>query len=85
MQWSKHLHLLQCIEKVIPSHITINGFANDHSIRKTYKGLNKQQEISTKQELGHMFNDIKTWMDKMKLKLYTDKTEYNQFGSQKQL
>ena len=51
------------IEKAIPSHITINGFADDHSIRKTYKGLDRQQEISTKQELEHTFNNIKTCMD----------------------
>ena len=72
-------------EKAIPSHITINGFADDHSIRKTYKGSDRQQEISTKQELEHTFNNIKIWMDKMGLKLNTDKTEYIQFGSWKQL
>ena len=29
------------IEKAIPLHITINEFANDHSIRKTYKGSDR--------------------------------------------
>ena len=48
------------IEKAIPSHITINGFADDHSIRENYKGSGRQQEISTKQELEQTFNNIKT-------------------------
>ena len=69
------------IEKVILSHITINGFSNDHSIRKTYKGSDRQQEISTKQELEYTFNNIKKWMDQMRLKLNADKTVYIQFRS----
>ena len=73
------------IEKAMPSHITVNGFSKDHSIKKTYEGLDRQQEISMMQELELTFNDFKTWMDQMRLKYNTDKTEYLQLGSQKQL
>ena len=51
------------INKQVPESISINGFADDHSLQKTFKAGNKQQETTTKQLL-----------DKMQLKLNSKKT-----------
>ena len=53
------------INKEVPESVSINGFADNHSLQKTFKARNKQQEASTKQLLEDTFNKIKAWMDKM--------------------
>ena len=60
------------INKEVPESVSINGFA-DHSLWKTFKAGNKQQEASTKQLLEVTFNKTKAWMDKMQLKLNLEK------------
>ena len=37
------------IDKEVPESVSINGFADDHSLQKTVKARNKQQEATTKQ------------------------------------
>ena len=61
------------IDKEVPESISINGFADDHSLRATFKARNKQQEASTKQLLEDTFNKTKAWIDKMPLKLNPEK------------
>ena len=53
------------ISKKVPELVSINGFADDHSLLKTFKAGNKQQETTTRQLLEGTFNGIKGWMDKM--------------------
>ena len=36
------------INKEVPESVSINGFADNHSLQKTFKARNKQQEASTK-------------------------------------
>ena len=55
------------ISDTIPDTIIINGFADDHSIRKKYKASDKNQEIRTKEELETAVTNIKNWMDIMHL------------------
>ena len=73
------------INKEVPESISINGFADHHSLWETFKAGNKQQETATKQLLEDTFNQIKGWMDKVWLKLNLEKTEYILFGSKHQL
>ena len=53
------------VESVIPAGITINGFADDHSISKSLITNSRDQEHQTI-----------SWMDTMHLKLNPDKTEF---------
>ena len=53
------------INKEVPESVSINSFADDHSLQKTFKARDKQQETTTKQLLEDTFNRIKSWMDKM--------------------
>ena len=60
------------INEMIPEPVSINGFANDCSPQKHLR----QETNTTKQLLEDTFNNIKDWMDKMWLKLNTDKRVY---------
>ena len=52
---------------------------------KTFKARDKQQETTTKQLLEDTFSRIKSWMDKMWLKLNSNKTVCILFGLRHQL
>ena len=73
------------IEDQINNSITLNGFADDHSILKNFKAGNKDQQQQTKTYLWEAFKQIKCCKDTMHLKLNSDKTDYILFGSQAQL
>ena len=53
------------INKEVPESVSINGFADGHSLQKKFKARDKQQETTTKQLLEDTFNRIKSCMDKM--------------------
>ena len=73
------------INKLVPDLVSINSFADDHSLWKTFKARNIWQETTIKQLLKDTFNSIKDWRDKMQFKLNSDKTEYILFGPKQQL
>ena len=65
--------------------LTLNGFANDHSVRKTFKPLEHQQELYTIAVIEKSMLDIKSWMDAVRLKMNNSKTEFIYFGGHRQL
>ena len=73
------------ITTVILSSLDINGFADDHSVRAKYKVSNTTKAWETKKKLENTFNNFKEWMDSMRLKLNSDKTEYIQFRLRQQI
>ena len=73
------------IDQIVPKDITLNRFADDHSLRKSFAAGNRTQEQQAKQRMTLTFSNIKEWMDSMCLKLNSEKTEYIMFGSCQQL
>ena len=73
------------IDKVVPEDIVINGFADYHSLRKSFPAYDTKEEKCPKEMLEATIAPIKSWMDQMRLKLNADKTEYITFGSRDQL
>ena len=73
------------IESVIPASITINGFADDHSIRKSFNADSRDQEFQSIILMMEMVANITSWMDTMHLKLNPDKTKFFMFGYGNQL
>ena len=73
------------IDQIVPKDIKLNGFANDHSFRKSFPAGNRTQEQQAKLRMEHTFSNIKECMDSMHLKLNSEKTEYIMFGSCQQL
>ena len=69
----------------IPNSLGINGFTDDHSIRTKYKASDMTRAWESKKTLENTLNNIKEWMESMRLKLNSDKTEYIQFRSRQQI
>ena len=64
------------IDKVVPEDIMINGLPDNHLLRKSFNAYDTKEEKCTKEKLEATIATIKSWMDKMRLKLNADKTEY---------
>ena len=73
------------LHRVLEKSIDIQGFADDHSIRSSFKGGNYQQENTCIRNLQDSFDNIIAWMNQMKLKLNPSKTEFIIFGGPVQL
>ena len=71
----------------IVKDLNLNGFADDHSVRKTFKPdqLEHHEEINTIAVLEKSMLDVKSWMDAVRLKMNSSKTEFIYFGGPRQL
>ena len=67
--------------------LTLNGFADDHSVRKAFKPsrLDNKEELETIAIMEKSMQDIKVWMDQVRLKMNDSKTEFIYFGWPSQL
>ena len=70
-----------------PSGLELNGFADDHSIRTTFKPskLDHKEECDTIANTEETMLKVKSWMDHVHLKLNEAKTEFKYFGWPSQL
>ena len=73
------------IESVIPDSITINGFADDHSIRKSFDADSRDHESQSIILMVDRVANTASWMDTMYLKLNPDKTRFIMFSYRNQL
>ena len=73
------------IKSVIPAGTTINGFTDDHLIRKPFNADSRDQESQSILLLMDTVANIASWMDTMHLKLNPDKTKFIMFGYKNQL
>ena len=82
-----NLFMTHCalIESVILAGITINGFADDNSIRRSFITDIRDQELQSILMLMGTVATIASWMDTMHLKLNPNKTEFIMFGYRSQL
>ena len=69
------------------SQLELNGFADDHSIRSSFKPskLDHSKEYRTIAIIEESMQDIKVWMDQVHLKMNDSKTEFIYFGWPSQL
>ena len=73
------------LRDVVPADLHLSGFADDHSIRGTFKAGNIQQEKVSKDKIEACMLNIKHWMDMVRLKMNPSKTEFIYFGGKQQL
>ena len=72
----------------IVKDLKLNGIADDHSVRKTFKldQLEHHQELNTIAVIEKsMLDIIKSWIDAVRLKMNNSKTEFIYFGGPRQL
>ena len=73
------------LQVVVLDDLQLSGFADNHSVRKTFKASNRLDEENIKTKLQECLISIKKWMDETRLKMNSSKTEFIYFGNAKQL
>ena len=63
----------------------LNGFADDHSINKSFNPNDRDEELRTIELLESSLGNINSWMNLNRLQMNTSKTEFMTMGSGKQL
>ena len=77
---------IESLSDIILHPIQLAGFADDHSIHDKFKpDSNGSAEKQTIDRLQGAMSDTKNWMDSVRLKLNSDKTEFIYFGTTHQL
>ena len=74
-------------EIVDSTRLELNGFADDHSVRRAFKPskLDHKDELETIVIIEQSMLEIKSWMDQVRLKMNESKTEFIHFGWPSQL
>ena len=73
------------LHEIIPKDLALSSFADDHSVRRSFRAGCRKDESETNQILEECMLNIKSWMDSMCLKMNPSKTEFIYFGSKPQL
>ena len=73
------------IQDIVPNDLQLSSFADDHSIRRTFRASNRVGELATKSVMENCLINIKKWMDETRLKMNPSKTEFIYFGHNRQL
>ena len=82
-----YLFNLHCstLNDIIPSDLHLSGFTDDHSVRKEFPANDRNAELQTKEEIKECMVNRRSWMDQVRLKMNSAKTEFIYFGSKVQL
>ena len=73
------------LNDVVPWDLHLSGFVDNHSVRKEFKANDRSAELQTKNEIEGFMVDVKSWMDQVRLKMNSAKTEFIYFGRRIQL
>ena len=80
-----YLAYASTLQEVVPDDVGLNGFADDHSLKRSFKVDDRKAEQTTISALQNCLMNVKTWMDENRLKMNDGKTEFIMFGAKKQL
>ena len=73
------------IQEIVNQSLTLHGFADDHAVGNKFKPGDWSEEARCMCELEKCATDVKAWMNKNRLKMKNNKTEFILFGSKPQL
>ena len=73
------------LNDIVPSDLHLSGFADDHSVRKEFRANDRNAELQTKEEIEECMVNVRSWMDWVRLKMNSAKTEFIYFRSKVQL
>ena len=63
------------LQEMVPSHLYINSFADDHSFKNSFKASSREDKLYTIRNLENCTRDVKVRMDKNCLKMNDHKTD----------
>ena len=75
------------LEEVLTDNteMELNGFTNDHSVRKSFDAKSRMEEYTTIATIERSIIKIKKWMDAVRLRMNESKTEFMLLGSRQHL
>ena len=73
------------LQEIVPKNVCLNGFADDHSLKRSFKADDRNAEHTTISTLQNCLKNVKLWMDENRLWMNEGKTEFIMFGTKKQL
>ena len=73
------------LNDIVPSDLHLHRIADDHSVRKEFKANDRSAELQTKEEVEECMVNVRSWMDQVRLKMNSAKTEFIYFGGRIQL
>ena len=78
-----YLFNLYCsiLKDIIPSDLHLSGLTHYHSVRKEFRTNDRNAELQTKEEIEECMVNIRSWMDQVRLKMNSGKTEFIYFRS----
>ena len=82
-----YLFNLYCstLNVIVPSDLHLSGFTDNHSVRKEFRANDRNAELQTKEEIEECMVNVRSWMQWVRLKMNSAKTEFIYFGSKVQL
>ena len=80
-----YLAYASTLQEIIPTQISVYGYADDHALATNFKANDKTSERQSITQLEKCMDNIKDWMDLNRLKMNSAKTEFILFGQTKQL
>ena len=80
-----YLAFASTLQEIVPEEVCLNRFADDHSLKRSFKTDDRDAEHTTISILQNCLKDVKLWMDENRLKMNDGKTEFIMFGAKKHL
>ena len=80
-----YLAYASTLQEIVPEEVCLNRFADDHSVKRSFKADDRKAEHTTISILHNCLKDVKLWMDKNRLQMNEANTECIMFGAKKQL
>ena len=63
------------LQEIVSEEVCLNGFADDHSLKRSFKADDRKAEHTTISILQNCLKDVKLWMDENRLQMNDGKTK----------
>ena len=73
------------LDEVILKGLQLSSFTDNHSVHRSFKASNREEEADTISSIEHCMLKVKNWMDETCLKMNPSKTEFIYFGYNRQV
>ena len=80
-----YLAYTSTLQEIVPEDVCLNGFADDHSLKRSFKADDRKAEHTSISALQNCLKNVKIWMDENRLWMNDGKTEFIMFGAKTQL